>query len=87
MLLFSYDRVFILLEIEYDTPNCMLLFSYDRVFILLEIEYDTPFFYSFSIFFNSFSNLLRYSSPAMVRPNGKANQMPRMPKPQGKPRV
>ena len=40
-----------------------------------------------SIFFSSFSNLLRYISPAMVRPNGKAIQMPRMPKPQGKPRV
>ncbi len=34
------------------------------------------FIYFFSIFFNSFSNLLRYISPAMVKPNGKAIQMP-----------
>ena len=43
--------------------------------------------YFFSIFFNSFSNRLRYISPAMVKPNGKAIQMPSKPMPQGKPRV
>ncbi len=52
------------------------------------LPFQGDFVYSFfSIFFNSFSNLLRYISPAMVKPNGKAIQMPSNPMPQGKPRV
>ena len=53
---------------------------------LLPFQGDLVYFI-FSIFFNSFSNLLRYISPAMVKPNGKAIQMPNNPIPQGKPRV
>ena len=53
---------------------------------LLPFQGDLVYFI-FSIFFNSFSNLLRYISPAMVKPNGKAIQIPSKPIPQGKPRV
>ena len=53
---------------------------------LLPFQGDLVYFI-FSIFFTSFSNLLRYISPAMVKPNGKAIQMPSNPMPQGKPRV
>ena len=53
---------------------------------LLPFQGDLVYLF-FSIFFNSFSNLLRYISPAMVKPNGKAIQMPSNPMPQGKPRV
>jgi hypothetical protein len=53
---------------------------------LLPFQGDLVYFI-FSIFFSSFSNLLRYISPAMVKPNGKAIQMPSNPMPQGKPRV
>ena len=53
---------------------------------LLPFQGDLVYLF-FSIFFTSFSNLLRYISPAMVKPNGKAIQMPSNPMPQGKPRV
>ena len=53
---------------------------------LLPFQGDLVYFI-FSIFFSSFSNLLRYISPAMVKPNGKAIQIPSKPIPQGKPRV
>lgn len=55
--------------------------------VCLELLTHPLILYFFSIFFNSFSNLLRYISPAMVKPNGKAIQMPSKPMPHGKPRV
>ena len=67
--------------------TCRSLFRTFISFSIFFLSFLSFFYFSFSIFFSSFSNLLRYISPAMVRPNGKANQMPRMPKPQGNPRV